>query len=123
MLTDMANALLLGVLKGEKKITGRMAVYSRLVAEEASRMLLKCLAEVGIEIEPHENPFQTIMQQLESLDAAGVIARDDLEVQPQVERIGFTVRRCLFESTCAKIIQEGVKEFPCFQMSFWAIIG
>ncbi|MCI0511842.1 hypothetical protein L0128_01350 [candidate division KSB1 bacterium] len=123
MLTDLANALLLGALKGEKKITGRTAVYSRLVAEEASRMFLKFLTQAGIQLEVLETPWQTILQSVTTLATAGIIARADLDIQPQSECIDFTVKRCLFEATCARMIQDGIKEFPCFQMAFWAMIG
>lgn len=123
ILHHLANNLYWGVVKSEKRMTGRTTVYSKLVGEEMGTLFFKMLEQFGIIIEPKETPLQTIEAFMELAKESGVFSPEDVEVNKNNAELDVTIKNCPFSITCSKLVAEGISEFGCLQLAILTLAG
>jgi hypothetical protein len=123
LLYNLANDLFWGIVKAEKRMTGRTTIYTKMVAEELSTMFIGALEEFGVKFESKADPLSTILHNLEILKAIGVYAPEDIESACNDKNLHLTVKKCPFSMSCSKLIGEEIKEFGCVQMAIFNSLG
>lgn len=123
ILHHLANNLYWGVVKSEKRMTGRTIVYSKMVGEEMSTLFLKMLEQFGIVIEPKATPIQTIEASLEVLKESGIFSPNEVDVKVNNSEMELIIKNCPFSIACSKLIQEGISDFGCIQLAIFSQVA
>ncbi len=123
ILHHLTNNLFWGVVKSEKRVTGRTTVYSKMVGEEMGTLFLKLLEQYGIILEPKETPLQTIEAFLEIAEESGIFSPEDIQIVKNNTELDLTVKNCPFSIACSRLVQEGISNFGCLILAILTIAG
>ncbi len=120
-LKQLTSNLFWGVVKAEKRMTGRTTVYSKMVSENMAILLFKLLEQFGITIPPAATALEAIETFMAAAMESGIFSPAAVEVHKNNNELNIIIKTCPFSSGCSKLINEGISNFSCPQMALISV--
>lgn len=120
-LKQLTSNLFWGVVKSEKRITGRTTIYSKMVSENMAILLFKCLEQFGITVPPAKTAIEAIETFIAVAIENGIFLPEAIEILKNNNELHITIKTCPFSCGCTKLINEGIVNFSCPQRAIISV--